>query len=115
MAKEIPEDDLALLEELGVQTEPAQLGRRSAKEQRVIAALEEIERFVEEHGRLPQHGEDLDIFERLYAARLDRIRSSAECRAIVAKLDSRGLVASDDEIEASRAKEDISDAEILES
>jgi len=35
-------------------------------EKRIIAGFEDIERFYEEHGRLPQHGEDRDIFERLY-------------------------------------------------
>ncbi len=42
--------------------------------------FEEIQRFVEKHGRAPQHGEDRDIFERLYAVRLDRLRALEECR-----------------------------------
>jgi hypothetical protein len=113
MPKEISDDDLALLDELGVQAEPAQLGGRSVKEQRVIAGFEDIERFVEEHGRIPQHGEDRDIFERLYAERLDRIRSSAECRAILTSMDSHGLLGPAGEVEASRVKEDISDVELL--
>ena len=33
-----------------------------------------------QHGRAPQHGEDRDIFERLYAVRLDRLRALEECR-----------------------------------
>ena len=113
MPNEITDDDLALLGELGVETEPARVERHTAKEQRIIAGFEEIERFVEEHGRIPQHGEHLDIFERLYAARLDQIRSSAECRAILAGLDSRGLLRAGDEVEASRVREDISDKELL--
>ena len=40
--------------------------------------FEEIQRFVEEHGHAPQHGEDRDIFERLYAVRLDRLRALEE-------------------------------------
>ena len=43
---------------------------------------------------MPQHGEDRDIFERLYAVRLDRIRASAECRAVLKERDPRGLLAS---------------------
>jgi len=39
------------------------------------------------------HGADRDIFERLYAVRLDRIRESAECLALLAGLDSQGLLA----------------------
>lgn len=65
---------------------------RTPREERIIAGFEEIERFVDEHGRLPNHGESNDIFERLYAVRLDRIRESAECREVLAGLDSKGLL-----------------------
>jgi hypothetical protein len=83
------EDLRAELEEFA-QPEPS--GGKSARELRIIAGFEEIERFVEEHGRLPQHGEDRDIFERLYAVRLDRLRASPECRAVLADRDPRGLL-----------------------
>ncbi|MEQ8963549.1 MAG: GIY-YIG nuclease family protein, partial [Coleofasciculus sp. C2-GNP5-27] len=52
-------------------------------------------RFVTEQGRLPQHGEDRDIFERIYAVRLDRLRNSEECRALLEPLDSRGILNAD--------------------
>ncbi len=48
---------------------------------------------MEEHGRIPQHGEDRDIFERLYAVRLDRSRKLEECRSLLEPLDDRGLIA----------------------
>lgn len=83
-----------LRSELSSYAKPAKGGASSAKEQRIIAGFEEIERFVAEHDRLPQHGEDRDIFERLYAVRLDRIRASAECRAVLKERDPRGLLAS---------------------
>ena len=51
-----------------------------------------VERFVQEHDRLPEHGEERDIFERLYAARLDQIRKSPECLAVLGELDSLGLL-----------------------
>jgi|SRR5579884_312230 len=86
------DEDLELLEELGVDTAPVSSGGRTAREQRIIAGFEEIERFVEKHGRLPEHGEDRDIFERLYAVRLDRIRSLPECREALKGLDARGLL-----------------------
>ena len=86
------DDDLALLDELGIDTAPPTASDRSAKEERIIAGFEEIERFVTEQGRLPQHGEDGDIFERLYAVRLDCLRESEECRAVLKPLDSRGLL-----------------------
>jgi hypothetical protein len=92
MSKRTTDEDLELLSELGVDLAPEPAGQRSAKEERIIAGFEEIERFVEEQGRLPQHGEDRDIFERLYAVRLDRLRESEECRTVLAPLDSRGLL-----------------------
>jgi hypothetical protein len=81
-----------LLDDLGEEVEPVATGGRSAKEQRIIAGFEEVVRWIEEHGRLPQHGEDRDIFERLYAVRLDSIRASAECRFILEPMDTRGLL-----------------------
>jgi hypothetical protein len=88
---EIDDDTLMkdLAEDFGVEEKPA---GRSALEQRILAGFEEIERFVEQHGRLPQHGEGRDIFERLYAVRLDRLRQSPECRAILNSADPRGLL-----------------------
>lgn len=66
---------------------------RTAREERIIAGFEDIQRFHAKHGRLPQHGEDRDIFERLYAVRLDRLRAVPECRALLAPLDHQGLLA----------------------
>jgi hypothetical protein len=45
------------------------------------------------HGRAPQHAEDRDIFERLYAVRLSRLRALADCCALLAPLDHQGLLA----------------------
>lgn len=64
----------------------------TAREERIIAGFEDIERFNAEHGRLPQHGEERDIFERLYAVRLDRLRSQEDCLALLAPLDKHGLL-----------------------
>ena len=97
MAERVTDDDLDLLGELGVETESAPVGGRTAKEQRIIAGFEEIERWIEEHGRLPQHGENRDIFERLYAVRLDRLRESAECRGILSSIDKRNLLGQENE------------------
>ena len=68
-------------------------GGRSAREERIIAGFEEIQRFVEAHGCEPLHGEDRDIFERLYAVRLDRLRALEECRSLLAPLDRQGILA----------------------
>lgn len=101
-----------LRSELNDFAQPAKTGGGSATSQRIIAGFEEIERFVEEHERLPEHGEDKDIFERLYAVRLDRMRESLECRDVLKGLDSRALLG--DEANA-RVSEDPTDEELLSS
>src|SRR5262245_55499411 len=85
--------DLDSLEkELKDFAEPDKKGGRSAREERVIAGFEDIQEFVDQHGRLPLHGEGRDIFERLYAVRLDRLRQLSDCRQILAPLDRQGLL-----------------------
>jgi len=78
--------------ELDEFAQPQKKHGRSPREERIIAGFEDILRFVETHGRAPQHGEERDIFERLYATRLDRIRAQLDCREIVAPLDRFGLL-----------------------
>lgn len=62
------------------------------REERIIAGFEDIVRFYEEHGHAPQHGEERDIFERLYAVRLDRLRDLDECRTLLIPHDKHGLL-----------------------
>lgn len=112
--KTITDEDLDLLDELGVEAEPTQTGGRSPREQRIIAGFEEINRFVEEHGRPPQHGENRDIFERLYAVRLDRIRELPECCDLVIEMDSHDLLRRDWSADNTlRETQPVSDAELL--
>lgn len=92
MSKEITDDDMELLGDLGVDTQAAETGGRTAREQRIIAGFEEVARFFTKHGRPPEHGAAGDIFERLYAVRLDAIRASAECRDILKDMDAHGLL-----------------------
>ncbi|MEO6922902.1 MAG: GIY-YIG nuclease family protein [Bryocella sp.] len=72
--------------------QPEKKGGRSAREERIIAGFEDIQRFLEQHGHAPRHGEDKDIFERLYAVRLDRLRALEECRMLLAPFDQQGLL-----------------------
>ncbi len=65
---------------------------RTPREERIIAGFEDIQRFVEEHGHAPRQGDDKDIFERLYAVRLDRLRELEECRTLLIPLDHQGLL-----------------------
>jgi hypothetical protein len=84
---------------------PEKPGGRSPREERIIAGFEEIQRFVDQHGRAPQHGEDRDIFERIYAVRLDRLRALDECRAVLAPLDRQGLLTGSEVLTAAPADE----------
>ncbi|MCA1419515.1 GIY-YIG nuclease family protein [Bradyrhizobium sp. BRP23] len=91
--------------------QPEKNGGRSPREERIMAGFEEIQRFVEKHGRAPQHGEDRDIFERLYAVRLDRLRALEECRSLLASLDHQGLLAGSES--AAPPEEPIDEDELL--
>lgn len=86
------DDDDELLAALGIEVEAKTATNRTPKEERIIAGFEEVELFVEKHGRLPQHGEDKEIFERIYAVRLDKIRASSECKELLVALDKSGLL-----------------------
>lgn len=81
-----------LLAELGVEIKQEKKAARTPKEERIIAGFEEVQRFVDEHGRAPEHGENKDIFERLYATRLDQIRKQEESRALVEPMDHQALL-----------------------
>lgn len=81
-----------LLAELGVDIAPKKTAPRTPREERIIAGFEDILRFHEEHGRAPMHGGERDIFERLYAVRLDQLRKLPEAPALLADLDAPGLL-----------------------
>ena len=85
-------DDDALLAELGVEVEAREEAARTPREERIVAGFEEIQRFVEKSGRLPSMAGGNDIFERIYATRLEQIRHQPECREVLASLDYQGLL-----------------------
>jgi hypothetical protein len=81
-----------LRDELADFAQPEKKGGRSPRDERIIAGFEEIQRFVEKNGHAPGHGEDGDIFERLYAVRLDRLRALDDCRSLLTPFDHQGLL-----------------------
>jgi len=85
--------DEELLDALGVNIEAERKSSCTPREERIIAGFEEIQKFSDEHGRPPLHGENRDIFERLYAVRLDRLRALPDCRELLAGMDRQGLLA----------------------
>lgn len=86
-------DDDALLDALGVEVAPLKAPSRTPREERILAGFEDILRFYQMQGRAPLHGEGRDIFERLYAVRLERLRQLPEAQALLAELDTPGLLA----------------------
>jgi hypothetical protein len=112
MANQFTEADDALLAELGVEAESKKAASRTPREERIIAGFEEIQRFVDEHGHAPRHGEDRDIFERLYAVRLDRFRSLQECRTLLEPLDHQRILGSF-EVADQAAPDDMDDEALL--
>jgi hypothetical protein len=87
---EMTDDDI--LAELGVDLTPKKVRARTPREERIIAGFEDIVKFRDEHGCAPQHGEEHDIFERLYAVRLDRLRAQPESVGLLAEMDEHGLL-----------------------
>lgn len=85
-------DDDDLLDALGVEVAPLKTSSRTPREERIIAGFEDILRFHQMHGRAPQHGEGRDIFERLYAVRLDQLRKLPEAQTLLAELDTPKLL-----------------------
>lgn len=81
-----------LLDALGVEVEPAKIGGRSPVEERIIAGFEDIQRFVAQNQRQPINQAGRDIFERIYAVRLEQLRKNPQARAILHELDTDGLL-----------------------
>lgn len=106
-------DDLDLLRsELDAFAKPKpKRASYTSREERIIAGFEDILRFIEENGRVPEHGDERDIFERLYAVRLARLRASQECRDLLADMDTDGVLSG--QIEAPLAASDEIDTDEL--
>lgn len=100
-----------LLEGLGVEVETKTKSSLTPRQERIIAGFEDIQRFVKEHGHAPSHGEDNDIFERIYATRLDQIRRQSECMELLKALDHQDLL--DASNEPAVLEEGLDDADIL--
>ena len=102
------------LAEFEVEKKPVQ---RPAIEERVIAGFEDIQRFVEQNKHAPQHDAENDIFERLYAVRLQRLANNSEYRSLLEPTDYQDLlsgietVSDDDDIDLDALASDLEDLE----
>lgn len=84
------DDDL--LSELGIVLAPVKSVTYTAKEERLISGFEEITRFYEEHKKIPSNTSDVDIFERIYAVRLEQLKQSDEAKTLLADFDQYQLL-----------------------
>ena len=105
------EDD-ELLAALGVEVEVKKKTIFTALEERVIAGFEEIQKFIEDHKRLPLHGEENDIFERLYAVRLEKIKEKQEFIDLLKDIDYQNVL-SDNFKNTIEISDDLDDNELL--
>jgi hypothetical protein len=85
------EDD-ELLAALGLEVEVKKKATFTALEVRVIAGFEEIQKFVDKEKRLPLHGEENDVFERLYAVRLEKIKEKQEFVDLLKDIDYQNIL-----------------------
>jgi len=100
-----------LLDELGVEIEEEEVGGYTARQERIIAGFEDILRFYQANGRAPQHQHDADIFQRIYAVRLDRLRKlPPEELALLLPMDGYGLL---DGSAVAESQAEIDDDELL--
>lgn len=86
------QEDANLLRALGLEAKPRKAVKRSKRDERIIAGFAEIRDFYLQEGKLPQNSEGKDIFERLYAVRLDALRISQEYKALLQEFDIEGLL-----------------------
>ena len=90
-AEELEGDDL--LDALGVELEEPEIDGYTPRQERILAGFDDVLHFRETHGRAPQHGQKLDILERLYAVRLDQLRKLPEDDLLLLRtLDRFGLL-----------------------
>ncbi len=109
---EYGKEDDELLDQLGELEAITPPPKYTPREERIITGFEDIQRFYDRYGRAPLHGEDRDIFERMYAVRLDQLIAQEDCRELLRQFDHQNILSSrlpDSEEEF----DDIDDEEIL--
>ncbi|MDC5483030.1 GIY-YIG nuclease family protein [Acinetobacter baumannii] len=87
---DISDDDL--LSELGIDLAPVKQVTYTAKEERLISGFEEIVQFYEKNHKAPSNSNDADIFERIYAVRLDQLRKLPEAISLLEGFDQHNLL-----------------------
>jgi hypothetical protein len=82
-----------MLRDLGVEIDTqTKAAEYTPKEERIISGFEDIVRFYEKEGRLPRNAHGNDIFESLYAIRLERLRELEGAKELLAPFDKHNLL-----------------------
>lgn len=84
--------DDQILDELEIQLELKSAKLLTPLQERLISGFEEINHFFETYQRVPSHHTDADIFEKLCASRLDKIKQNSEMKSVVLFLDKFNLL-----------------------
>lgn len=104
--------DDELLDELGIDQETIKTSSYSPREQRIITGFKEIQQFFKQHGKVPSHDQENDIFERMYAVRLIGLRMQEENRLLLKSIDYQGLLNLTEILPVNKVKE-IDDDDLL--
>jgi T5orf172 domain len=81
-----------LLAALGIDLTPEVSVSHTPYEERIIAGFEDIVQFYQTHHRLPVNHSDHDIFERIYAVRLEQLRQLPDALILLNSLDMHGIL-----------------------
>ena len=84
--------DEQILDELEIELELKSAKVLSPLEERLISGFEEINVFYETHQRIPSLNDDADIFEKIYASRLEKIKQDSAMSSVVVHLDKFELL-----------------------
>ncbi|UGQ29064.1 hypothetical protein [Acinetobacter calcoaceticus] len=84
--------DEQILDELEIELELKSTKVLTPLEERLISSFEEINIFYEAHQRIPCLNDDADIFEKLCASRLGKIKQNSAMKSVVTHIDKFELL-----------------------
>ena len=105
--------DRDLLNQLGVDLEVKKQHSLTPIQENIISDFEEIQRFYDAFNRIPLNQEGRDVFERLYAVRLNQICENEECLSLLKILDYQNLISTNSSKDKDDFHQDIDDSELL--
>lgn len=106
-------DDKALLDELGVEYDLKKKINKTPQEEFIISQFLEIQQFYKNKNHLPKNHISRNIFERIYAIRLSKIKSFKECHVYIKPIDYQNLLDMEFENNEMISKEEISNNELV--